>query len=92
MGGARARITIKYYTGDYESGKDSALTASIEVLARSIASAMACRAFLSYQPYCKCLKFGPNIGRARNWPSRQPAALYIRVSSFEQWARILVGS
>ena len=78
MGGALARAC--------ESGKETALT----VLAWPIASAIACGAFLSYQLYCKCPKFCPNIGRARNWPSRQPAVLY--ECSFEQWARILVGS
>ena len=31
-------------------------------------------------------KFVPNIGRARNWPTGPPAALY--ECSYEQWARI----
>ena len=41
----------------------------------SIMFSLACGALL-YQPYCKCPKFGPKIGRARSWPSRRPAALY----------------
>ena len=49
------------------------------------------REFLSYQPYCKCPKFGPDIGWTRNWLSRWPASL-VYECSFEQWARILVGS
>ena len=46
------------------------------VLARSIASAIACGALL-YQPYCKGPKFGPKIGRARSWRP-QPLSAKIR--------------
>ena len=85
MGGAGARAFL-YNTSDCESGKETLCIHSFHnVVARSIARAIACGALL-YQPYCKCPKFGPKIGRARNWPSRRPAALY--ECSFEQWARI----
>ena len=77
---------IKYNTSDCKSGKETLCIHSFHnVLARSIASAIACGALL-YQPYCKCPKFSPKIGRARSWPSRRPAALY--ECFFEQWARI----
>ena len=70
---------IIFSTSDCESGKETLCIHSFQISSRSI--------------HCQCNSMrsvpfilGPNIGRARNWPSTPPAALY--ECYFEQWARI----